>query len=1321
MAEQTLRIFVSSPADVAAERTRVKLVADRLNAQLEGLVRLDVLRWEDAFYTAAHSFQEAIDSAIGNMAATDMVLCIVWKRAGLKLNPAIWRRPDGSPYESGTVLEFETAVDVSRSHGGVPDVFLFRKTAPVVYDAERVAEQLEQYELLQAVWKRWTETDQGYNSAGYQSFVDPDDFETKLTACLRQWLERKGIVTQGPHWDRTLMGSPFRGLAAFGTSHAGVFFGREAAIARAVAKLRQARFLLLIGASGAGKSSLLRAGLLPRATAPGVIPDVDLWRTAALNAGGDAFAALAHALFEDQALGPELRAGDFGSPQALAGLLESAGVAAIAPIRAALARAAQARREALLYEETRPARLFIALDQVERLFVEAEPERVESFARLLRGLVDAGLASLVAALRSDTYGRFQSVPSLLALLESSGATFDLLPPSRTELEAIVTCPVAACHPPLRYETDARGRSLAEVLVADARGGDALPLLQMTLQRLYDAEAARGDGVLRFCDYPGLDAAVARTAEEAVAGLDAASRAALPALVTAFVRDVIFAPDGGLEAMTIVPVDRLAFERGDPARQALIDEFIARRLLTAEEVGGAAYLRPVHEALLRAVPAAVAILKDNAALIRVRNTLEPMVAEWSRAAHGKQDFLATSPALIAGAAQLEERLGAELPAEMRAFIADSLSAEARRRELERSRQRRMLAATTVGLVFALMLAALAGWQWRVAAEQRRIAEVERGRAQTALTAATQTADTLIFDLAQEFRRRTGMPVDLVRLILNKVQDLQSQLTQAGERTSSLLRLQSAALDELAALYLDQGDLKSALEASERARAILQVMVEADPGNEALQRELAVALNKIGDARFALGESAVALKSFEAAFAIVSRLAAAEPGNANRQRDLSTSLNKVADALAVLGRRAEALANYRRSLAIVEALVAREPLDPRWQSDVAFTQSRIGMLLVAEGRREEALDAYRKAAAIRSALAEAAPEDSGRQRDHVTGLTRIGDLLVSMGRETQALESYRDALAAIRKLAGSDPGNLQWQRDIAIIEGQIGNILADRGSLKEALDGYERSLAISRRLLSGNPDNVQWLRDAAVIYNRIGDVLVRLDRKEEALRAYRESLHIAERLVTINPEVLEWQRDLAISLVRVGDAIAASDREAARAYYERSRSIRERLAAADPGNLLARRDLALIHDRIGNVLTAEQRYGEALASYRVSLAIREKVAAADRASIGTQRDTALSHDLIGTTLVSLKRIDEALVAFRAGLAIIEHYAAADAGNPRWQIDLVLSLHKLALLGDAPRARFERALAILRKLEAAGRLAANQRGWIEELQQSLAALPP
>ena len=305
-----------------------------------------------------------------------------------------------------------------------------------------------------------------------------------------------------------------------------------------------------------------------------------------ITTSGDPLLAFADALFAEGALGAELKAGDFGNPQLLADLFASGGRAAIAPVRTALARAAQARKDALHYDEARPARLLIALDQVERLFVEAAPERVDAFAALLRALVEEGLASVVAVLRSDTYGRFQAVAPFLALLETSRRNASTS--CRRRRATSKTSSHGRWRPAIRrstYETDGQGRSLAEVLVADAHGGDALPLLQMTLQRLFDAEAQRGDGVLRFADYPGMDAAVARTAEEAVAGLDARALAALPALITASVRDVTIGADGALETLTIVPVARGDFERGDPARRALLDEFISRRLLTTEEVDG----------------------------------------------------------------------------------------------------------------------------------------------------------------------------------------------------------------------------------------------------------------------------------------------------------------------------------------------------------------------------------------------------------------------------------------------------------------------------------------------------------------------------------------------------------------------------------------------------------------------------------------------------------------------------------------------------------------------------------------------------------------
>ena len=65
-----MRLFVSSPSDVMAERARVDAVAARLNGEFAGLVEIEVIRWETGFYTADRPFQQTIDAAIDSMRAT---------------------------------------------------------------------------------------------------------------------------------------------------------------------------------------------------------------------------------------------------------------------------------------------------------------------------------------------------------------------------------------------------------------------------------------------------------------------------------------------------------------------------------------------------------------------------------------------------------------------------------------------------------------------------------------------------------------------------------------------------------------------------------------------------------------------------------------------------------------------------------------------------------------------------------------------------------------------------------------------------------------------------------------------------------------------------------------------------------------------------------------------------------------------------------------------------------------------------------------------------------------------------------------------------
>jgi hypothetical protein len=165
-------IFVSSPADVAAERGRVQAVAAKLNREYEGLVRFETVLWEEHFYKADKSFQPQISEAL----ACDIVVSVFWTRIGTELPADFARMTGGRPYPSGTAYELLTALEASKSKG-VPDVYVFRKTADAVLstaDAERRRRAQAQLDALEAFWSEWFRSETGEFRAAFQTFANTD-------------------------------------------------------------------------------------------------------------------------------------------------------------------------------------------------------------------------------------------------------------------------------------------------------------------------------------------------------------------------------------------------------------------------------------------------------------------------------------------------------------------------------------------------------------------------------------------------------------------------------------------------------------------------------------------------------------------------------------------------------------------------------------------------------------------------------------------------------------------------------------------------------------------------------------------------------------------------------------------------------------------------------------------------------------------------------------------------------------------------------------------------------------------------------------------
>jgi hypothetical protein len=438
------RIFISSAGDLV-ERERARNVISRLNGEFAGHARLVPVLFEDRHYQAYDTFQRQIDSPVD----CEMVVAILKWRIGTRLPDSFPRMAGGEPYPSGTAYEILAAVERRQKGAPLPDVYVFRFESlgpSAAADDPRREEILDQWVALKAFVARWFFTrDEGFKAA-FNSYKSEDDFEAQLETLLRKWLADKVADGRVARWP-AIKGSPFRGLAVFGAKHAPVFFGRAADIRKAIDAWREkaargAPFLLVVGASGAGKSSLARAGLLPRLTTPGVVADVDIWRSCVFRPGDSPegpFAALAAALLareadlprEEEGRGPalpEIAEGDYNTASTLAAALAHADAGAVRVILNALDRLDARSKAAGRYQRDPVCALALLVDQLDEIFAPSvSPRTREAFAALLAQLTATRRVWIVATLRADLYQETLGVESLKRL-KDAGATYDLAPP-----------------------------------------------------------------------------------------------------------------------------------------------------------------------------------------------------------------------------------------------------------------------------------------------------------------------------------------------------------------------------------------------------------------------------------------------------------------------------------------------------------------------------------------------------------------------------------------------------------------------------------------------------------------------------------------------------------------------------------------------------------------------------------------------------------------------------------------------------------------------------------------------------------------------------
>ena len=426
--------------------------------------------------------------------------------------------------------------------------------------------------------------------------------------------------------------APYRGLRPLEAEDAGIFFGREGLtvvgldLLRGLREAAPPRLLVILGASGAGKSSFLRAGLLPRLARESQhfipLPVIRPERTVLTGESG-LIASLEKALRE---------AGLARTRSEVRKAVES-GAASIASLLGELVASKTLVLAGDGAKERRPPTPIFSIDQAEELFHAEGAEEAPVFLEVLRELVSSDTPPLIALLtiRSDSYERLQTAKSLQGLRPQ---LLSLPPMPKGAYAEIIRGPtrrLEGTNRALKIE-----EPLVDTLLSDIEQGgakDTLPLLAFTLERLYVEHG--GDGDLKLSEYVelgGVKGAIEAAVERALKAADADPRIPRnPEGRLASLRHGLIPWLAGIDPNTGASRRRIARYAEIPNEsRPLIDLLVEQRLLSTDvsKDTGEVTIEPVHEALLRQWGLLQGWLAEDAGLLSVLDGIKRAARDWA---------------------------------------------------------------------------------------------------------------------------------------------------------------------------------------------------------------------------------------------------------------------------------------------------------------------------------------------------------------------------------------------------------------------------------------------------------------------------------------------------------------------------------------------------------------------------------------------------------------------------------------------------------------------------------------------------------------------
>ena len=485
---------------------------------------------------------------------------------------------------------------------------------------------------------------------------------------------------------------PYRGLDMFEEEHAKYFFGRRAQVQRLVEVLRRDRFVAVVGQSGVGKSSLVRAGLLPQLGA-GALPGSELWRVLLLRPGPLPATTLAAKLL---ALRPD------GSMQRE--------VDRFLTDDRTLYRAATLAVD----DKLQGNKLLVVVDQFEEIFTlcHHSAERSAFLANLhYAATFPHGHAVVVVAMRGDFYPRLAQFPGFAQLFQSHHMLVGRMDDS--QLREIILEP--AYKAGLSVE-----QGLADTILRDVeREPGNLPLLEHALLGTWQNRRGRQLTLAGYRATGGVERGLGERAEAVYESLSDAARVQTR---NVFLR-LIQPGEGTEDTRRRVPMSEVTTSGSEAVRE-VVRRFADARLLTssADDVTGEPRLEISHEAVITGWQRCLRWVDEDRTGLLVHRRLTVAAQEWKRHGRNKDSLYHGVP--LAEAEEWQNRAPGRLNWLEQDFLAASRALERATRRASRRRVVLGFVAMSIALLMIVAFAVYRNDQARLARSGQLAAEADR---------------------------------------------------------------------------------------------------------------------------------------------------------------------------------------------------------------------------------------------------------------------------------------------------------------------------------------------------------------------------------------------------------------------------------------------------------------------------------------------------------------------------------------------------------------------------------------------------------------------